>query len=148
VISEARQLRADGLISHVYASVVFAAADVRDFLGANTPAYAAWLVAGWPVDDAIDARSNTLIPLAARLVIVAEAWSELTASGGPELSHEQALLLLREGREWRCDPNVVAAAEMVVGRERRLTKAPACQPRLHRLPRLVGRAATPQAARH
>jgi hypothetical protein len=73
-------------------------------------------------------------PLASRVLSVARAWSELTASGTVELSHSEALLdlNLRSGTEF--DPDVVKAAERVVAEEQAFVRAPGFEPRLHRLP--------------
>jgi len=73
------------------------------------------------------------IPLAARVLTVAQAWSDLTAAGSPGLCHEQALLDLRAQAASRLDPDVVDAAVRVVELERHLTPVAAFQPRAHRV---------------
>jgi HD domain-containing protein len=89
-------------------------------------------------------------PLPSRVLSVARAWSELTASGTIELSHSEALLdlTLRAGEE--LDPEVVSAAERVVAEEQRFVRAPGFEPRLHRvpLPRPVRRAKLPTVLAH
>jgi HD domain-containing protein len=78
--------------------------------------------------------SRWMTPLASRVVAVADAWSELTAAGSPELPHAQAMLDLgtRAGTEF--DPVIVAAAARVVEEERAFVRDPSFAPRLHRLP--------------
>jgi hypothetical protein len=73
-------------------------------------------------------------PVEARVLAVARAWSELTASGTVELTHRQALreLAFRAGSEF--DPAAVAAAEQVVAAEQAFARSPDFEPRLHRLP--------------
>jgi hypothetical protein len=72
------------------------------------------------------------IPLAARVVAVAETWSALTARGTPRLSHEDALAELQGAAGQRLDPDVVRAARAVVAEERVTAAEPAPEPRLHR----------------
>lgn len=74
------------------------------------------------------------IPLGARVCSVARAWSELTAAGGPQLSHEEALVQLRALSGTRLDPAIVDTMSEVIELERCLTAQPACQPRVYRLP--------------
>jgi HD domain len=76
---------------------------------------------------------GTLIPLSSRVVAVAQAWSELTASGTAGLSHAAALeaMELRAGTE--LDPAIVEAARAVVAQECVSLTEPSPQPRLHRL---------------
>ena len=73
-------------------------------------------------------------PVEARVLAVARAWSELTASGTVELTHRQALreLSFRAGSEF--DPAAVAAAQRVVDAEQAFARSPDFEPRLHRLP--------------
>ena len=73
-------------------------------------------------------------PVEARVLAVARAWSELTASGTVELTHRQALreLAFRAGSEF--DPAAVAAVERVVAAEQAFARSPDFEPRLHRLP--------------
>jgi hypothetical protein len=82
------------------------------------------------------------IPLAARVVAVAETWSALTAAGSPQLGHEEAMTHLRAAAGVRLDPLVVAAARAVVAQERVTADSPAPEPRLHtlRLPASLRRA--------
>jgi len=73
------------------------------------------------------------IPLAARVLAVADTWSALTARGTPELSHREALSHLDEAAGHRLDPTVVRAAEAVIAQERVTAAEPAPEPRLHHL---------------
>jgi hypothetical protein len=73
------------------------------------------------------------IPLAARVLAVADTWSSLTARDTPELSHHDALSHLEEAAGHRLDPTVVRAAEAVIAQERVTAAEPAPEPRLHHL---------------
>jgi HD-GYP domain-containing protein (c-di-GMP phosphodiesterase class II) len=73
------------------------------------------------------------IPLAARVLAVADTWSALTASGSPRLGHGEVLDLLRAAAGARLDPTVVDAAAQVVAQERVSSTEPAPEPRLHHL---------------
>ena len=77
------------------------------------------------------------IPLAARVIAVADAWSALTATGTPQIGHEEALAHLDSAAGARLDPAVVGAARAVIAQERVTAAEPAPEPRLHRL-RLPG----------
>jgi hypothetical protein len=81
-------------------------------------------------------------PLTARIVAVADTWSALTARGGPQLSHAEALMELDQASGARFDPRVVLAAHAVVAEERVSAAEPAPEPRLHtlRLPAALRRA--------
>src|SRR5215207_3343601 len=72
-------------------------------------------------------------PITARIVAVADTWSALTAKGGPQLSHAEALLELENAAGTRFDPRVVQAAHAVVAEERVSETEPAPEPRLHSL---------------
>jgi hypothetical protein len=72
-------------------------------------------------------------PVTSRIVAVADTWSALTASGGPQLSHAEALLELENAAGTRFDPRVVEAARAVVAEERVTAEMPAPEPRLHAL---------------
>jgi hypothetical protein len=72
-------------------------------------------------------------PLSARIVAVADTWSALTARGGPQLSHAEALEELDNASGTRFDPRVVLAAHAVVAEERVSVTEPAPEPRLHGL---------------
>jgi hypothetical protein len=76
-------------------------------------------------------------PISSRIVAVADTWAALTARGGPELSHADALTELRNAAGTRFDPRVVQAAYAVVAEERVSANQPAPEPRLHSL-RLPG----------
>jgi hypothetical protein len=72
-------------------------------------------------------------PMTARIVAVADTWSALTARGGPQLSHAEALVELENAAGTRLDPRVVQAARAVVAEERVSAVEPAPEPRLHQL---------------
>jgi HD-GYP domain-containing protein (c-di-GMP phosphodiesterase class II) len=76
-------------------------------------------------------------PISSRIVAVADTWAALTARGGPELSHADALTELQNAAGTRFDPRVVQAAYAVVAEERVSVSQPAPEPRLHSL-RLPG----------
>ena len=76
-------------------------------------------------------------PVTSRIVAVADTWSALTAKGGPQLSHAEALVELENAAGTRFDPRVVQAAHAVVAEERVSEAEPAPEPRLHPL-RLPG----------
>jgi hypothetical protein len=88
------------------------------------------------------------IPWAARVIAVAHTWSALTARGGPELGHREAMDHLRETAGVRLDPTVVRAARAVVGQELVSAQEPAPEPRLHnlRIPAPLRRALSAAAA--
>jgi hypothetical protein len=95
---------------------------------------AAWMMSEcWDGSGPAHVR-GTDIPHAARVASVARAWSALTAAGGPELSHEEALARLRAQSGTRLDPAIVETMAEVIELERCLTAQPACQLRVHRLP--------------
>ena len=77
---------------------------------------------------------GTLIPLSARVLAVADAWSAVTAAGTEELSHEAALDRLSALSGTELDPRIVRAAVAVVAQERVTAEQPSPEPRLHRLP--------------
>lgn len=72
-------------------------------------------------------------PVTSRIVAVADTWSALTAKGGPQLSHAEALEELENAAGTRFDPRVVEAARAVVAEERVSAETPAPEPRLHAL---------------
>jgi hypothetical protein len=74
-----------------------------------------------------------ITPITSRIVAVADTWSQLTARGGPELSHAEALGELMNASGTRFDPRVVQAAYSVVAEERVSANEPAPEPRLHSL---------------
>jgi hypothetical protein len=81
-------------------------------------------------------------PVTSRIVAVADTWSALTAKGGPQLSHAEALIELENAAGTRFDPRIVQAAHAVVAEERVSESEPAPEPRLHslRLPAQLRRA--------
>jgi hypothetical protein len=90
------------------------------------------------------AVGGEMIPLASRILAVADVWSRLTAAGSPGLTHSQALGQLGSRAGLHFDPSVVAAVAQVVEAERLgLRGDTAYEPRLYRLPmpRLMGRLA-------
>jgi hypothetical protein len=74
---------------------------------------------------------GAVTPLTARIAAVADTWSALTARGGPQLSHAEALEELDNASGTRFDPRVVLAAHAVVAEERVSATEPAPEPRLH-----------------
>ena len=76
---------------------------------------------------------GAVTPITSRIVAVADTWSALTARGGPELSHAEALVELENAAGTRFDPRVVQAAYAVVAEERVSEREPAPVPRLHAL---------------
>jgi hypothetical protein len=95
---------------------------------------AAWMMRErWDGSGPAHVRGEA-IPHTARVASVAQAWSALTADGGPRLSHEQALAQLRAQSGTRLDPAIVETMAEVIELERCLTAEPACRPRVHRLP--------------
>lgn len=77
--------------------------------------------------------AHEAIPLASRVLAVADAWSELTAGGTVELGHHDALVELQRAAGARLDPSVVRAARLVIAQEPVSALEPAPEPRLHRL---------------
>ena len=71
--------------------------------------------------------------MTSRIIAVADTWSALTARGGPQLSHAEALIELENAAGTRFDPRVVEAAHAVVAEERVSAEMPAPEPRLHAL---------------
>jgi len=92
------------------------------------------------------AVEGELIPLNSRILAVADVWSRLTSAGSPELSHLQALSVLKSRTGYHFDPGVVDAVASVVEQEQlgRYDDS-AFEPCLHRmpLPRLVVKLRTP-----
>ncbi|MDA0173228.1 hypothetical protein OJ998_29265 [Solirubrobacter taibaiensis] len=76
---------------------------------------------------------GAVTPITSRIVAVADTWSALTAKGGPELSHAEALVELENAAGTRFDPRVVQACFAVVAEERVSETEPAPVPRLHAL---------------
>jgi HD domain len=73
------------------------------------------------------------IPIAARILAVAETWSSLTARGSAQLGHHDVLERLKADAGKRFDPAIVRAAAAVVAQERVTSSAPAPAPDMHRL---------------
>lgn len=84
---------------------------------------AAYAVAAWPEPST---------PQLALIVAVADEWAALTSRGGPELTHAEALERLDRWAGVRLDLATVQAAAAIIRRERRFSRHPALQPRLHR----------------
>lgn len=74
-----------------------------------------------------------ITPMTSRIVAVADCWVALTARGGPELSHADALTELESAAGTRFDPRVVQAAFAVVAEEHVTADHPAPEPQLHRI---------------
>ena len=105
------------------------------FGGTDAAGYDAELVAEhWDGSGGALGLRGTSIPLTARIVAVADAWSAGTARHTRQLSHEDALSELRRDAGRCLDPAIVAAAHRVVAQEPVNAADPAPEPRLHRLP--------------
>jgi HD-GYP domain-containing protein (c-di-GMP phosphodiesterase class II) len=79
--------------------------------------------------------SGELIPRTSRILAVADVWARLTAADSPELSHQQALIVLRSRAGYHFDPAVVEAVEAIVERQPVGDLAEtAYRPRLRHLP--------------
>jgi response regulator RpfG family c-di-GMP phosphodiesterase len=99
-----------------------------------------WSGSGWPAGLPADA-----IPYGSRILAVAQAWTDLTAKGTPELTQEEAMLALSAQTDTEFDPAIVEAAIRVVADEAGFSRDPKFLPKLHRmrLPRTVRRGALP-----
>ena len=120
--------------------IAYACSTMRDPSRASWEAghvYEWWNGAGGPAG-----LRGPVTPLTARIVAVADTWSALTARGGPQLSHAEALEELDNASGARFDPRIVLAAHGVVAEERVSATEPAPEPRLHslRLPASLRRA--------
>jgi hypothetical protein len=120
--------------------IAYACSTMRDPSRASWEAghvYEWWNGAGGPAG-----LRGPVTPLTARIIAVADTWSALTARGGPQLSHADALEELDNATGARFDPRIVFAAHSVVAEERVSATEPAPEPRLHslRLPASVRRA--------
>jgi len=120
--------------------IAYACSTMRDPSRASWEAghvYEWWNGAGGPAG-----LRGPVTPLTARIIAVADTWSALTARGGPQLSHADALEELDNASGARFDPRIVLAAHSVVAEERVSATEPAPEPRLHslRLPASVRRA--------
>jgi hypothetical protein len=109
----------------------YARATIRDPSGPNFDAQLLcerWDGTGRPIG-----LRQQAIPLAVRVLAVAENWSALTAQGTLQLSHHEALERLEAAAGSQLDPSVVRAAEAVIAQERVSADEPAPEPRLHHL---------------
>lgn len=109
----------------------YVSATLRDQSPANLDAQVStewWNGSGSPIG-----LRGTAIPVAARILAVAETWSSLTAHGTSQLSHHDALDELGTAAGVRFDPAVLRAAHAVVAQERVTDAEPAPEPRLHGL---------------
>jgi hypothetical protein len=99
-----------------------------------------WAGTGWPAGLPADA-----IPYGSRILAVAQAWTDLTAKGTPELTQAEAMLSLAAQADTEFDPAIVDAALHVVADEAGFARDPDFQPKLHRmrLPRTLRRGALP-----
>jgi HD domain len=99
-----------------------------------------WAGTGWPAGLPADA-----IPYGSRILAVAQAWTDLTAKGTPELTQAEAMLSLAAQADTEFDPAIVDAALHVVADEAGFSRDPDFQPKLHRmpLPRTLRRGALP-----
>jgi hypothetical protein len=143
IISEAAEIRRSGDLEEIEAH----AFEPRDLKEASfcwsKPAHAAWTLSEWWDGSG---PTGARAPLIARIIAAAEAWSALTARGGPALSHEEALNELQRWVGTRYDPVIIRAVATIVRRERLLSGEPAFQPRLHRLQCLPERLAAGQGS--
>jgi HD domain len=92
------------------------------------------------------ALEGELIPLNSRILAVADVWSRLTAAGSPELSHLQALTVLKGRAGYHFDPGVVDAVEALIEEEQLGRYGDSSfEPRLHRmpLPKLIAKLRAP-----
>jgi HD domain-containing protein len=81
------------------------------------------------------ALSGDLIPVTSRILAVADVWARLTAANSPELSHQQALIVLRSRAGYHFDPAVVeAVAEIAEAQQAGSRAETAFQPQLRHLP--------------
>jgi hypothetical protein len=111
--------------------IAYACSTMRDPSRASWEAghvYEWWNGAGGPAG-----LRGPVTPLTSRIVAVADTWSALTARGGPQLSHAEALEELDNASGARFDPRIVLAAHSVVAEERVTATEPAPEPRLHQL---------------
>jgi hypothetical protein len=121
-------------------AIAYACATMRD------PSRASWeaghVCEWWNGAGGPAGLRGPVTPLTSRIVAVADTWSALTARGGPQLSHADALDELDNASGARFDPRIVLAAHSVVAEERVSATEPAPEPRLHtlRLPANLRRA--------
>jgi HD domain-containing protein len=87
----------------------------------------------WNGDGTPIGLRGDAIPIATRILAVAETWSSLTARGSVQLGHHDVLTTLKADAGKRFDPAVVRAAAAVVAQERVTSAAPAPAPDMHRL---------------
>jgi hypothetical protein len=111
--------------------IAYACATMRD------PSRASWeaghVCEWWNGAGGPAGLRGPVTPLTSRIVAVADTWSALTARGGPQLSHAEALEELDNSSGARFDPWIVLAAHSVVSEERVSSTEPAPEPRLHTL---------------
>ncbi len=111
--------------------IAYACATMRD------PSRASWeaghVCEWWNGAGGPAGLRGPVTPLTSRIVAVADTWSALTALGGPQLSHADALDELDNASGARFDPKIVLAAHAVVAEERVTDTEPAPEPRLHTL---------------
>jgi hypothetical protein len=108
-------------------------------------------IAGWHATERWDGGGSPagftggLIPRPSRILAVAQAWSELTAAGGPQLSQTEAMLALELHSASRLDPRIIVAAGQIVSTEASFAELATFEPKLHhlRLPGLVRSHALP-----
>ena len=97
-------------------------------------------IAAWHASEHWDgqappaALAGRMIPLASRLLAVADAWGELTAAGGPQLPQAHAMLALELQAATRLDPTIVQAAGEIITTESAFAQIETFKPQLHTLP--------------
>jgi hypothetical protein len=132
-IRSLQQIRDSGLLADVEQSSLLDPLTLKELARAHhRDVYAAFAANEWWDGSGPAGIACDRLPALSQVLAVAEEWARLTCAGGPELSHEQALLQMGLLAGRRHDPAVLEAAARVLERERRLTPQPACQPRLHR----------------
>ncbi len=134
--AERRHLTRVSLIAHerrldVGDPIAYACATLRD------PSRASWEAGHvgewWNGGGGPAGLRGPVTPLTSRIIAVADTWSQLTARGGPAISHAEALEELDNAAGTRFDPRIVRAAHAVVAEERVSAQEPAPEPRLHLL---------------
>lgn len=132
VIELLRKLRRSDLIEVIEGSTIIEPRLLKELARVDEGVYCALTVnEHWNGSGPTGIAAGDVTPLP-QLLAFAEEWAYLTAIGGPELAHEEAFVRLRALAGRRHDPRLLAAAERVIARERKITATAACQPRLHR----------------
>lgn len=132
VIDLLDKLRSSGLLEVIESSSIIEPRLLKELARVDEGVYSALTVnEHWNGSGPTGISAGDVTPLP-QLIAFAEEWASLTATGGPGLAHEEAFVRLRALSGTRYDPRLLAAAERVIARERKITTTAACQPRLHR----------------